>query len=376
MRHLIVLDPFVYSHINDSDIVLLDCATGTLKTYSVSNNIWLKELSANRQIEIDEPFSDELIFLIEQGWAVKLKPFDDPFIQNHRVVTKKDYEGNNKLFSDDVSRYFNRVVIDLLSDTDVFLKTQNSLMMFLNDFGKSLSAIVLKVKNIQILELMVSSLPKEKLTLHIPYIAVSEFDTQIFNEYRTRLIISESDFNNIPPKFHNDFAEIEMQFESENGLARVLDKIKIDPRIIPTPLLKDNYEFLKTILQYNPEEVLGRKCHPKDIVRNSIMNQLFFGQLFLKDGMIGAVENSLSEQYSKENIYKIIRNELVPGSHWRMVRNMFAPCNICNYQELCPPIQEIETKGIIDNLNVFCNVVKISTSTPLTRKSSPSAKPI
>jgi hypothetical protein len=356
MKKLVILDPLIYTNVEGSEIVFMDCATGLLKTWNIINNASLLELSSTRICEIGFPYPDEIDFLIDNGWAIALELGSEPFVQNLRLVTKRDYEHTANLFNDDVSRYFNRVEINLLGNSSVSSQHQHSLKLFLSQFGDSLSSIVVKVNDNNVLKNIEDKLPNEKTKIFIQFNSLGNFDTRLLEKFKKRLILSDSDTIGLSSTdILAKFDEVEGQFESEDGLSRLMELFKTYSELIPTPKINNNIEFLKRVLSFTPTLTLGRKCHPKDIIRNSIINQLSFGLLYYTDGMISAEENNNFINYSQENIFKIIREQLQPHSQWRTVRRMFAPCKSCVYQELCPPIQPMEVANNDFLIHVFCD---------------------
>lgn len=353
---LIVLDPFIYSAFNESEILILDCATGDSRLFVREINPQLFSLIIDRSIKIEGPWEESISELIQLGWALVLQAGLEPFIQNQRLVVQKEYSDSETLFYDDVIRYLNRLEIDILDPKENIHHVASIVKQIMSEIASTISLIVIQINCNYLLEIISDYLPTERVVLRLKLQDLTKLDKKLIQKFKVRLVVSEKELIDQNIDYDENLYEIEMQFESEKGLSKIIEKMTMSSIIIPTPVRNDNYVFLKDVLKYSPHLDLQRKLHPKNIIRNSIINQNNFGKIYFNNGFISPNNHDFVVKYSRENIYDMIRAQLLPKSHWRMVRMMFEPCKNCLYKELCPPIQSIEYQEGCNKLNTFCDM--------------------
>lgn len=122
--------------------------------------------------------------------------------------------------------------------------------------------------------------------------------------------------------------------------------------ITPIPLYDNNKEFLKPLLSFGIKDMLSLKRNEIQIIRRSLINDLFWGKLIIcNDGNVysNIYAKSLGNIY-KDDFLKILYNASKDKLSWLFSRNKYHKCCQCCCNNLCPPVTSYE---IISD-DVYC----------------------
>lgn len=118
------------------------------------------------------------------------------------------------------------------------------------------------------------------------------------------------------------------------------------------PYYKNNIDFLSHILTYSVKDILRTKHSIIQIIRNKLINELFWGKLIIQeDGTVYTGPNHFVGNIKIIPFQNILYQAGEVGSLWRYTRRSFKFCQDCIFQNLCPPVSSIE---ILTN-RVFCD---------------------
>lgn len=125
----------------------------------------------------------------------------------------------------------------------------------------------------------------------------------------------------------------------------------LNSRLKIHPIYNDNFHFLKAHIGYNKKDIFSVPLTRKQILKRELINELFWGQLFINyNGDVYSGYSLKIGNITKNDIdYRLL---FTNKSFWLQTRNQFSCCSNCKYSSLCPPISMIEmTSG-----KVFCSL--------------------
>lgn len=145
--------------------------------------------------------------------------------------------------------------------------------------------------------------------------------------------------------------EDEIQYEL---IDKLIEEYQISNFKITPFFTGSNYEFFKSNIFLDKEDILSEPIIYRKIFCNQKLNSNYFGKLnIFPDGDTKANVNKESIGYIQEKpLLEIIYDELIQNTAWRQIRNS-KPCNNCLYQFLCPPVSNYE---IVMNKFNCCNI--------------------
>jgi pseudo-rSAM protein len=112
-----------------------------------------------------------------------------------------------------------------------------------------------------------------------------------------------------------------------------------------TPIYNgENIDFFEENVFTSLDDILEQKVSEKDVKKNYILNDNFFGHLIVfPDGKVySLVTDKALGTFPNQSLSHIIHKELVSGNNWLKVRRKAQPCSTCLYHCLCQPISNYE----------------------------------
>ncbi len=118
----------------------------------------------------------------------------------------------------------------------------------------------------------------------------------------------------------------------------------------------ENFDFFKTHVFINREELLQAKPTLKDIFSRTRVNPLQFGKItVLSNKDVHANVNAKKiGVLGRDSLYDVVFNEMFDGKTWIKPRPKVSPCRSCNYSLLCPPLTNYE---YVLKRNNLCNIL-------------------
>lgn len=106
----------------------------------------------------------------------------------------------------------------------------------------------------------------------------------------------------------------------------------------------NNLEFFKSAVFIDKQDILEGRPGLRKIQARGIVNPLHYGRItVMSDGGVYANVNERKiGELGKDSLYDCLYRTLEESKNWRCTRSEVAPCNMCVYEALCPPISNYE----------------------------------
>lgn len=114
-----------------------------------------------------------------------------------------------------------------------------------------------------------------------------------------------------------------------------------------------NIKFFSNNIFNSLQDILSNNNKKIDLYRRKILNDYFFGKLFiLPNGETYSNLNGKSlGNIINSNLSEIVYKEIVDGKYWFMTRDKVSICSQCVNRVLCPSISNYE---LVSNINNMC----------------------
>ena len=114
-----------------------------------------------------------------------------------------------------------------------------------------------------------------------------------------------------------------------------------DAKILPI-YTGENFDFFKNNVFMDLGSLNESSLNKREILMHQILNTNYFGKLtIMPDNMVYADVNKEALGGINDNVYSLIKKELIQGTSWRRIRDV-KPCNDCVCQWLCPSLSNYE----------------------------------
>lgn len=186
---------------------------------------------------------------------------------------------------------------------------------------------------------------KANINLILKYDHFKCFVKEIVNDitYKVFLNLSEdTNYDSIMDSYEN----IELYCELvDNYDIEKIDRIKkLYSKEIFLSVSTKNFKFLKDNVFMTKKDILSSKHSIHDILIKKILNQCFFGKIYIDEEgrmnntSLGSVSLSIRDSKIIDAVYEELKQE----SSWFLTREKIEPCKNCLYNFLCPSISDIE----------------------------------
>jgi len=136
-----------------------------------------------------------------------------------------------------------------------------------------------------------------------------------------------------------------IQSEKDINLVNEYVSIHSIDNIRFTPIFNGkNSAFFEQYIFTDVSDIFEEKHTEKEIKRNYVLNDYFFGHLivFPNGNIYSNVSDTEIGKFPENSLNQIIHKELVTGNNWLNVRRKVQPCSNCIYNCLCQPISTYE----------------------------------
>lgn len=145
--------------------------------------------------------------------------------------------------------------------------------------------------------------------------------------------------------------------EDFNKATKFIDKYQLKASIVPFYTNK-NLSFFEEYVYLNLDDIKRFHRSKKEIFANQKINTNFFGRIFIaSNGLVYSNMNMPSIGDVRENLSKLVYNEMKFGNSWHLTRDTSSHCKNCLYKYLCPSISNYELAIGKSNL---CNQINES----------------
>ncbi len=199
-------------------------------------------------------------------------------------------------------------------------------------------------------ELRTELLSFENISLYL-YTNIFNFDPSIINKINPReyiVVLVEVNDKPIKEKF---FAHEKIQYQffvSSNkaieNIYEIIETYRLCNYQMKPLYIGNNDEFFRQNVYINKDDIFAKIHSFDNIFRNGTLNCNYFGHLYvMADGLIYSnIDKKPLGSINKDNIDDIIRKELQYDKTWFKIRNNIKPCKSCLFNNLCPPLSNIE----------------------------------
>lgn len=387
MKYILRLEPYIYtSHFNNNILFY-----NTLNAEFIYHEINPEEDFICKEnivsIESDNLSNSLCKKLIQKNMAI--------IVKNKKIfsvdIYKKILNEYDSLVSDDNITKSNRINDQLIKVTlclydNSFLSTyplsiskQHDIFSYIPTQGKPTynCKLILKLlqnrkyRNIKEITIAISHLTNDlhelivklsklyHINIYIPfhnYIQYPLFDLKDCSIKTNLILKKEDDTSKLDLYMNNCKFHIYIGNEDDFRFYDIL-KSKIYS-LSPHVYIEKRNEFVSKLISYELSSVLNPALSLKNVIRNSRINELFWGEIVIHpNGDI--LSSALTKTFNLYNnsIDEILCKLSQDKESWLLTRNLFAPCSKCLYRFLCPPVSKIELFSgktfCIDNCSIM-----------------------
>lgn len=192
---------------------------------------------------------------------------------------------------------------------------------------------------------------KINLYIHYKNIDFHIINNPIYKEMSFILLVDNNCCNNTLLNIIDKMKRLDYRFrihcvidneDSYNMITELEEIVESDIKLLP--FYNNNEDFFRDNVYISYNELTTVNFSKEMIFINQLLNSNNYGKIIIFPD--GSVHDSLSSDsignINDNSLEEIINSKLFSNSNWFKIRNNFEPCNICEFNALCPPLSSYE----------------------------------